>query len=379
MITVLAAASRKDAPPRAARGSSTPAGQRLAGTVRLPWFVGLGALLALAVVCGLLAGRGSTQAGVQRAVLNAQEDTAVGAAQQVRRSLNEGVADLEQVARALAEELATDTVRSDRAATVLRATAEQHSRYTALALVDAATGRPVVPAPGEQPPAPLGRLDDTGSRVVVLDDGRIVQSTPVREGSGLLVAAVYDPAFLVPALLPAPTGSYVVDDRARALVAPGDQGLGQVLTRPVLRDAAELSGDVSGARAVAAGPGLSSVVAYAPVEGFGPGGDAGLGLVVVRDISATQTIDSYRRQGVLAALLLGGVVLLLFGWLHTAVVRPLLDLQREAERIAYGDLSRPVQVDRYDEIGQTARSLERLRLALIRAEVQDLDVDRTSR
>jgi HAMP domain-containing protein len=366
-------------PGRVARGSSAPAGQRLASTVRLPWFVGLGALLVLGVVCGLLAGRGGTQAGVQRAVLDAQEATAVGAAQQVRRSLNEGVADLVQVAQALDEVLPADAVRSDRAATVLRATAEQHPRYTALALVDAATGRSVLPTPGEQPPAPLGRLDDTGSRTLALDDGRIVQSTPVREGSGLLVAAVYDPAFLLPDLLPAPRGSYVVDDRGLALTAPGGLGLGQALPNAVLRDAAELTGKVSGARAFRAGPGLASVVAHAPVEGFGPAGDAGLGLVVVRDVSATESMGSYRLQGVLAALLLVGTVLLLFRWLHSAVVGPLLALQREAERIAYGDLSRPVQVGRYDEIGRTARALERLRLALIRAEVQDLDVERSIR
>lgn len=367
------------AAPPPVRGSSAPSGQRLASTIRLPWFVGLGALLTLAVVYGGLAGRDTTEAGVSHAVLNAQEATAVGSAQQVRRSLNEGIDDLVQAARVLDEDRAAGTVRADRAVTVLRATLEAHNRYASLALVDADTGRTVLGVPGEQPPAPLGRLADSDPQMRVLEDGRIVQSAPVGDGGGLLVAAVYDPAFLLPQLVPRPNGVYVVDEQARALAALGAVGLGDPLGSSSLRRAAELGRDVTGASASALGAESSTVVAYAPVEGFGPAGDAGLALVVVRDVPTAGPVASYRLSGTFAALLLAGVVVLLFRWLHTGVIRPVLDVQREAERIAYGDLSRPVRADRDDEVGRLARSLERLRLALIRADVQDLDIERTER
>ncbi len=114
------------------RGSSAPAGQRLASSVRLPWLVGLAALLTLSAVVGLLAGRDPGQAGVQRAVLDAQEATAVGSAQQVRRSLNESSDDLLQIARLLALKEQEDTVPADLAVTALRSTAQWHFRYLSL-------------------------------------------------------------------------------------------------------------------------------------------------------------------------------------------------------------------------------------------------------
>lgn len=357
---------------RPVRGSSAPRGQRLASTVRLPWLVGLASLVTLAAVLGLLAGRDSSTAGVQRAALDAQEATAVGAAQQVRRSLNEGSDDLLQIARTLSPYIEDGQVPAELAQTVLAATAEWHFRYLSLGLVDAATGRPALSVPGETPPAPLGELPDDRRQVVVLEDGRIVQSVPVVEGGGLLVAAVHDPAFLYPDLLPSAGALYVVDDQARLLAAPGAVGLGQSPPSEVPREAADLAVEIPGASARPAGPALSSVVAHAPVKGVGPGGVAELGVVLVRDIATAGVPISYRVTGALAALVVGLAACGLFWWLHVAVVRPVLDLQLAAERVAYGDLSRPVEVTRYDEVGATARALERLRLALIRADVQDL-------
>lgn len=360
-----------------ARGSSAPAGQRLASTVRLPWLIGLGSLLTLAVVIGLLSGRGSAQAGVQRATLNAQQAAAVGSAQQVRRSLNEASDDLLQVARVLDAEVVQgpegQTVPTELAVTALRATAEWHFRYLSLALVDAEDGRSVLSVPGEPPPAPLGPLPDDRRLVAVLDDGRLVESVPIRPGSDLLVAAVYDPAYLYPDLIPRPDAAYVVDQRQRAVAAPGATGLTEPLPTSRLREAAELAGERAGVTAHPAGPALATVYAHAPVEGVGPAGQADLGVVLVRQVSTGGAPASYRVVGSLAALLLALVTLLLFRWLHVALIRPLVGVQQSAERVAYGDLSRPIEVDRYDEIGSTGRALERLRLALIRAQVQDMN------
>lgn len=356
-----------------ARGSSAPAGQRLASSIRLPWLVGLATLLTLATIVGLLAGRDPGQAGVQRAVLDAQEATAVGSAQQVRRSLNEGSDDLLQVARVLASQQQGDAVPSELALTALRSTAQWHFRYLALGLVDARTGRTVLGVPGERVAAPLGRLPDDRRVVQVLDDGRLVESVPIRDRGRLLVAAVYDPAFLYPNLVPRPRAAYVVDDRLRVVAAPGARGLNEPLPEKALREAAEVGAQTSGARATTTGPGLSTVLAYAPVEGVGPAGRAGLGVVIVREVSTREGAPTFRLGGVLAALLLAAVTSGLFWWLHVALMRPVLSLQQAAERVGYGDLSRPVVVDRYDEVGKAGRALERLRLALIRAQVQDLD------
>lgn len=57
---------------------------------------------------------------------------------------------------------------------------------------------------------------------------------------------------------------------------------------------------------------------------------------------------------------------LAFAWLDTgAVAAPLRVLQENAERIARGDLGRPVEVQRSDEIGALARSFETMRVRLL--------------
>ena len=361
------------------RGSSAPPGKRLASSVRLPWLVGLASLLMLAFVVGVLAGRGTSTEGVVHAVLDAEQAVAVGAASSVRRSLNEGVDDLEQAARALAP--AGAVVDVSRAQTVLRATASEHGRYAALGLVDARTGRFVLPVSGERPPPALGSLPDDQPSVRVLEDGRLVQAVPVQDGRGLLVGAVYDPAFLVPALLPAPDALFIVDHQGRSVTAPGAQGLGRPLPDPVLAEQAELARESGAdATAVRTGPERARVVAAAPLTGVGPGGRAGLVVVSSREVPApVGGGNPFRLPGVLAAVVLAVVAGALFAWLRVAVLRPLLRLQTTAERVGYGDLSRPVEVDRYDEVGAVGRAFERLRLALIRAEVQDLAPRREKR
>ena len=46
------------------------------------------------------------------------------------------------------------------------------------------------------------------------------------------------------------------------------------------------------------------------------------------------------------------------------IVQPIENLVKAAEAISMGDLSRPVQVGRNDEIGDLAQALERMRLSL---------------
>jgi hypothetical protein len=51
--------------------------------------------------------------------------------------------------------------------------------------------------------------------------------------------------------------------------------------------------------------------------------------------------------------------------LYVFVFRALFRLQSEEEHLAYGDLSRHMEIIRYDEIDLVARMLERIRLLLI--------------
>ncbi|MGB7951563.1 MAG: HAMP domain-containing protein [Candidatus Binatia bacterium] len=66
--------------------------------------------------------------------------------------------------------------------------------------------------------------------------------------------------------------------------------------------------------------------------------------------------------GLIGVAIVGAVVLssLLAHW----IVKPILGLIAVANRISKGDLETPVTVDAHDEIGELARSLERMRLSL---------------
>lgn len=325
------------------------------------------------MVVAALAFRSGGEDGVLQAVLDAEETAAAGAAQSVRRSLNEGSDDLQQVADALQEEVDDGSVRVDRAATVMRSTVANHERYLALGLAQAGTGRFVLTSPGEPVPAPLGEVPDDDRAVGLLDDGRLVETVPVAGGRDLVVAAVYDPAFLVPAFAPAPLGFAVAHAEGRVVV---ETGLGLPAAGEDVADRLAGAADRGATSRVELGAlGRAVVSAVAPVAGAGPAGRADLVVVVSRDVgTATAASSPAQRRGLLAAGLVAVVSLAVFGLLHLAVVRPVVRLQRDAERVAYGDLSRPVVTDQYDEIGTTSRAFERLRLALIRAKVQEIDV-----
>jgi methyl-accepting chemotaxis protein len=94
-------------------------------------------------------------------------------------------------------------------------------------------------------------------------------------------------------------------------------------------------------------------------------------------VVATRSVNSFslpqteaRRHAMLAGAVLGVITVLVFGWLYIVIVSPVMRLQGEAERVAYGDLSKSVRVIRYDEIGLIGRALERVRIGLIRARVR---------
>jgi HAMP domain-containing protein len=354
-----------------------PRAYRLASSIRLPWAVGLVSLLLLALGITVLVGRGEGSGDeVPQALLDAQQAATVAAAQSVRRGLNEDVSDLVGLAALIGAQ--QGPAAPGELAGALDAFQVAHPRYLSLYVLDgqdtvvAQTGSPPQPAllpTGDTLLAPgiTGVRAEPGSNVPVIQE-----FTPLADRRRTLVAR-YDPGFLRFGLETAEPGqAWVVDEDGRAIASLDGAASLAPLARASLREAArKAAAGESGA--IQSGGSLErrELVGYAPLTGVGPAGDLGWGVVTARSVTsfALPATDA-RREILLAGILLALVSVLVFGWLYLVVIHPVLRLQAEAERLAYGDLSRSVEVIRYDEIGLVARALERIRIVLIRRRVQ---------
>lgn len=343
--------------------------RRLASSVWLPWFVGLALLLLLATVLLLFGGRVETGRGIPTAVTDAQRSLTASTAQQVRKGVNEGVYDLEQFADTLSAAGDVDPATLPEALGRLE---EVHGRYLSLFVVDE-TGS-VVAAVGAKPSPDLlpAAVEAPGMLDAVLHDDVevILQFAPLAGPSGevWVVAGTYDPRFLTyPLQTAAPAPAWIVNDRGQVLASTVSAAAFQTLDRAALREAASKAGSSAGADVGEGTVEAQEVVAWAPVSGLGPAGGKGWGVVTARSLSTiTLPETEARRQGVAAGLVLLLFTAGIFAWLYAAVLRPLQALRADTERLAYGDLRMPVEIRREDEIGEMARSLERIRLSLVR-------------
>lgn len=358
-------------------GGAAPARRRLAASVRLPWLTGLIVLLLLALGTAVFLGRARGDQNVPGAVLDAQLTTAESSAQAVRKGVNEGIDDLDQ----LAQSLATQTVgvlEPSRLAAELQVARRLHGRYRAAYAMDA--GHTVIAAEGETPrpdrlPAGLPAEPGLSDAVRVGSRPLIAMFAPATVlGRPLLVVGHYDPEFLrFPLEMARPGTAWVVNRSGEVIGASTRFSPFQKLPRASLRDAAaKAAGGDAGAKVYTGSLDSSEVVSFAPVTGRGPAGQLGWSVVSARDVQSISLPQTdFRRQAVLLAVLLGILTLLIFGWLEAMVLRPLARLGGDAERVAYGDLRLPVEIRRYDEIGLIARSVERMRLLLIRRRVRE--------
>jgi HAMP domain-containing protein len=357
-----------------------PATYRLASSIRLPWSIGLVTLLILALGIAVLVGRtGESTIRVPQVVLDYQEQITRDAAQSVRRSLNEGVGDLDELARVLAT---LDSTRSSQLHAPLREFARAHDRYTSVTAIDSRGA--IVARAGQAPPrsadvSPPINLERPALREVPRASGNaplIQQFTPVTTtGSPVrALVAYYDSGFMrFPLEVARPGNAWVVNPRGLAVGARvrTSPKLGPLPRQRLRQAAGRAISNESGAHSVGGSIDTQEVVGYAPVTGSGPAGELGWGVVANRDVAGFSLPQTEtRRQALMVGVGLAVLALLVFGWLYVVVVSPLLRLQREAERLAHGDLSRHVPVVRYDEIGLVARSLERLRIRLIRDRVR---------
>lgn len=344
--------------------------------------MGGAALLVAAAGTSLLVGR--VQGGdveVPNVVLDYQESVTIQIAQSVRRGVNEGVVDLDQLARTLADIGAEAPGGSDRIEGLLADLVDGHGRYRVVYVID--RSGTVVASVGEGPdPRLVADEDFDGSGIAAPVERSGVPVIPqyaVAPGGDLAVIGHYDHGFMGFAMESARPGeAWVVDDDGRIISASGPFSPFVELPRRSLRDAAEsASAGRSGTSRIGGSFDSDEIVSFAPVDGAGPAGQLGWSVVTSRRVPtmALPGVDA-RRQGFTAGLVTFALVMGVFGWLWLIVVRPILRLQKEAERLAYGDLSTPVELIRYDEIGLIARALERIRISLVRRKVQGVPDDR---
>lgn len=332
-----------------------------------PFWVGLAALLAVALVAAATLGRAGLGAELPDAVVRYQEGLTVEAAQNVRRGLNEGVADLAQAA-ATTDPGASPEVIGDVPAIVF----DTHDRYRAV-FVQRLDGTVLADAGPDDPRPVPARV--VGGEAVILPVGRdasgrvplIQQVAPVPAG-GAAVVGHYDPAFLAFALSTTLGESWVVDDAGRVLSATSGHIPFSDLPSTTLRRAAQrASGGAPGSLSPRRG-GRGDLVSWAPVSGEGPGGQLGWS-VVTRRSAGTLSLPATdaRREGLVVSVVTAAMTVAVFAWLWLVVLAPIRRLRAESERVALGELGSPVAIVRYDEIGLTSRALDRLRVLLVAA------------
>jgi len=352
----------------------------------------------LALAIGLLVGgSGGDRLQVPRTILDYHEAVARDGAQSVRRGVNEGVNDLEQLALVLNATAAAQDAATRRGLTrVLQSVTAVHGRYQSIyvlagdrRVIAHAGGEPLPQSLRPSPPFKGPGMQDAqrtslgialiqqyapllGRRPSVRIKGRYVPFVG-RGQRSLTLVGHYDPRFMGFALESArPGDAWVVNRDDRVIGALGSAARFTTLPRRALREAARrATGGASGTIVTAGSIDREEVIGFSPVAGPGPAGQFGWSVVTARTVAsfALPQTDA-RRHALLAGFALALSALLVFGWIYIIVLRPLLALQGEAERLAFGDLSRSVQIMRYDEIGLVARALERLRVTLIRRRVQ---------
>ncbi len=355
-----------------------------ASSVRLPCAVGVLAYAMLAVSIPVFLGGEPSPEQVPAALLEQQRVITDNGTQLIGRSINEGVTDLIEFASLLEVLGPAEPSRLAQATTLFAAI---HRRYESVYVVN--SDRNVLAAAGGEPRPELVRGDrlfrgaDMEDAVRVDDaDVIIPQYSPMKscsEETGVgqqaggsvcelstAVVGHYDPSFLLNPLDGLELrGAWLVNQEGRILATPGAAVLmGKLPTADLQGAARRAAADESGAFARRAPDGRTEVIGFAPLTGSGPRGKLGWSLLTASAVNDIAPANDDKSQWALGfAVLFGVFTTLVFGWLWLAVIRPLDHLEHEADRIAHGDLDRPVTIERHDEIGLVARSLERIRVA----------------
>ena len=306
---------------------------------------------------GMLVAFRTTDVDIPAAVVASARAQTGKATDALRRSMNDGLADLAAVAT---------TTGDDRALrTALEALFANQTRYRSLYVVDrtGTLGEPVGRPPlrhAETPAAATGfRQQNQAGRVPV-----IFAEVPLPGRSATLIGE-FDLDHLRVLLDQVPGHARLVDGDLRTINATDGFVAFEEVRESGLRDAvaqAQRGGVVGEVRPGSDGP---SIVASSAVLG----GDVGrLGWSVVTEVPGAELampVNETRRHAQLVALLGALVALFGYGWLLFTVLGPLRRVARAADRLVGGDLQSVIYPQRHDEIGTIASCLEICRQAVV--------------
>ncbi|NBH11882.1 HAMP domain-containing protein, partial [Amycolatopsis sp. SID8362] len=319
-------------------------------------------LVIVAVALALLGWSGAVAAtlGRQHAEVSATTLSEHGvhvthSADTLRRSLAEGLTDLQSVAR-LGKGKEPDRLRG-----MLDQLAGTESRFRSVYVADEQgavvlqAGREALRDPGKLPDGEGLRQHNTSGRVPV-----VYAFTPLPDSKNVLVGE-YDVPRMAALLGPAGGRVRVVDEGKRTIADTEGYLAFAALSDPALIKSVDAAQAGKDARETTS----SALVAAQRLADKGNAASLKWVVVAEQPIGSLGLADNTVRSGArVAALLTAVVALMLFAWHFLVVVRPLRRVGAEARRIARGDTGAVVYPQRQDEIGTIASCVEICRQAL---------------
>jgi HAMP domain-containing protein len=317
--------------------------------------VGITACAVLGWSAGVLLTAGSRDVAVPGAVVTSARNQTTAATEALRRSLNDGLADLTSFAAAAGSDPAD--VRSG-----LDELIAGQSRYRSVYVADrsgsatSVVGRPPLRTDEPLPAAPGLLLRQGNAPVPVL-----VAHAPLPDGQALV--GEFDLDHIGRLLGRAPGSVRLVDGDLRTIAATGGFVAFADLAAE-LRDSAVESAEGEPVARTQEGSDGRAVVVAAPLRG---GVSGKLGWTVVAEqpvIDLALPGNELRRNAIVVALVAALLAVLLSGWQYLLLIRPLRRVAAAADEIAAGRYRSVIYPQHQDQIGTIASCLEICRQAL---------------
>lgn len=317
---------------------------------------GLTVVMVLGWSAGVLVTVGSRDVAVPDTVVTSIRNQTTAATEALRRSLNDGLADLTSLAS-----LAGGDGRVDVRSSLDELIAGQ-PRYRSVYLVDQSGSATSVA--GRQPlrtaeplPAQPGLSLRRGDAPVPV----LFASTPLPNGQALV--GEFDLDHIARLLSRAPGSVQLVDSGLRTIAAT-DGFIAFADLSVELRDSAIKSGEGRPVASRQDGTNGRAVIVSAPLRG-GASGELGWKVVAEQPVAELALPDSeLRRNAMVAALVAALLALLLFGWQYLLLIRPLRRVASAADEIVAGRYKSVIYPQNQDQIGTIASCLDICRQAM---------------
>jgi HAMP domain-containing protein len=318
--------------------------------------IGLTAVAVLGWSAGVVLTVGNHDVAVPDAVVTSARNQTTAATEALRRSLNDGVADLAALASLTDKNKPVD-VRSS-----LDELIAGQSRYRSVYVADEAgratsvVGRPPLRTT-EPVPAQAGLDLRRGDAPVPV----LFAHAPLPNGQALV--GEFDLDHIGRLLGRAPGSVQLVDGGLRTIAAT-DGFVAFADLSEELRGSAIDAGEKGPVARTQDGTAGQAVIVSAPVRG---GASGKLGWTVVAEqpvIDLALPANELRRNAMVAALVAALLALLLFGWQYLLLIRPLRRVAAAADEIVAGRYKSVVYPQHQDQIGTIASCLEICRQAM---------------